>query len=195
MRERIEAYEELKYTAINCGIDTEDIPFLIDYISANFEEKSRLRNQILQKNSRKWAILVMLQLSRMNSKALEVLENNVARFVGKKEEEMREAYYSFIHSLNTDTISKKLLFDFLEHTDKKLLLIPLYPKIESLSCIALDHSESVTKCWFSERVSRIIWLFMEHPQVYAATQWKFILKEDTPLIRSQVEQDVSRTTH
>ena len=50
MRERITAYQELKYTALNCGIESDDIPFLVNYILANFEWKKELRSTLTEKN-------------------------------------------------------------------------------------------------------------------------------------------------
>lgn len=106
----------------------------------------------------------------MNSKALEVLENNVARFIERRENQVRSEYNNFINSLNTDSVSKELLTKFAENPENKLLLIPLYPKIESLCCIALEHNDIANTYSFSERCARIIKLFKEHPHIFAVAQ-------------------------
>lgn len=48
MKERIYVYPELKYTAINCGIETTDIAIIIEYILANLEEKRSLRPTLIK---------------------------------------------------------------------------------------------------------------------------------------------------
>ncbi len=188
MRKRIEAYHELKYTALNCWIETDDIPFLVNYILADLVKKRELRKKLWEKKSRLWAILVISHLSKINSKTIEVLEKSISSLVRKRIQESKNKYDMFLQSLDTDDESKELLKDFLENTSSKLLIIPLIPKFEELSCVAIDHSRIASKYWIMERVVRIIKLFKENPRVFYTTQWSFTIKEDSPYIRKQIEQ-------
>jgi len=189
MRERIEAYQELKYTALNCWIEADDIPFLIDYIIADFEGKKKLRSTLVKKKSRAYAVSVISQLSKTNPKALEVLENSISHIVYRRESEAREEYESFLKGLDTDDNSRKLLAEFVKDPRRKLLIIPRIPKFEELSCVAIDHVDIADEYWIIERISRVMQLFKEHPKVFHTTRWNFTVKEDTPFIRSQIEQE------
>lgn len=195
MRERIEAYHELKYTALNCGIETDDIPFLVNYILADFEWKKQLRSSLVEKKSRVWAISIIAQLSKINPKALEVLESNISHFVWKKEIEARSQFDDFLNTLKTDDASKELLKNFIEDSNCKLLIIPLMPRFKEVACVSIDHYISASQYWLIERTHRVIKLFKENPKVFYASQWNFTVKEDTNITRYQIEQEPSETLH
>ncbi len=191
MRERIEAYEELKYTALNCCIEADDIPILIDYIIADFEWKKELRPSLVKKKSRVYSVSVISQLSKTNPKALEVLEKTISHIVFRRQTEAVEAYKWFLRELDTDDTSRELLLQFAKDPRTKLLIIPRIPQFEELSCIAIDDVDIANEYWIIERVSKIMKLFKEHTKVFHATKWFFTIKEDTVLIRSQIEQEPS----
>ena len=189
MRERIEAYEELKYTALNCGIETDDIPFLVKYILADFEWKRELRSTLIEKKSRIWSVSIISQLSKINPKALEVLETNIFKIVWQKEEQARVEYDAFLLNLDTSAVSKGLLQKFIDDTSTKLLIIPLSPKFEQLSCVSIDHQWVASEYWIIERIAKVTKMFRENSTIFHATRWSFSIKEDTLLTRGQIEQE------
>lgn len=189
MRERIEAYQELKYTALNCGIETTDIAIIVEYILANLEEKRALRATLVEKKSRVSAVSVIHQLSQTNPKALKILETQIHEFVSKKEMEAQAKYDIFLKTLNTDTESQELLRRFIHDTSTKLLIIPFIPKFEELSCVALVHQDVAREYSIIERIAKVMKMFRENAKVFYATHGRFTIKADTPLIRSQIEQE------
>lgn len=188
-------YEELKYTAVNCWIETEDIPCLVKYILSSLEWRKELRNQIITKKSRIWAATAFLQLARINPRIKEILEQDIGEFMNIKTQQAKETYTTFVQSLDTDRESKRLLFDFLENLDSKLLIIPLYPTQEKLSCIALEHNSITRGCWVIERSIKTIQAFETNPQLLMISQWTITIKQDTAYIRAQIEKDPGNTNH
>ncbi len=195
MWERIDAYKELKYTAKNCGIESNHIPFLIKYVQSSLEQRRILRNQAIQNKSITWAIPIVLTLSRINDKTLEILENHISRVIERDEYSYIDSYYRFIDHFDNDEDSKIRLIEFMEDVRKKFLLIPLEPKYKEMECIALNHRELWNKFGIKKRIDATIHFLTYHPNVYLATRWRFIIREDTPFLRSQIEQIPHTTQH
>ena len=196
MRERITAYEELKYTALNCGLSPEDIELILKYIdSKDFEEKAVVRQALMQKQGMRGAAPIVAYIAQTNHRAKEVLARNIRNMLIQREQIARDEYRDFINRMNTDRESKELLERFLEDPLLKFLIIPQRPLFEGVNCVSVDHDWSVKNYGIIERAERIIKAFQEHPYMFYATRGKFSLKEDTPYMRQQIEQTVSYTIH
>ena len=195
MRERIEAYQELKHTAINCGIETTDIAIIIEYILANLEEKRALRPTLVEKKSRIQATAVISRLSRTNFKALEVLKNNISTLIAKKERIAIKRYNTFLDSLDMSDESRVLLGQFIDAPNKKIILIPstpLVPKLWKFYCISIDNSRGF-ELPIVKKISAIIKFFKTDIKVSRAIKQHITILEDTHLIRRQMEQEAVST--
>lgn len=196
MRERITAYQELKYTALNCGLSSEDVELILKYIdSKDFEEKAVVRQALMQKQGRRWAAPIVAYIAQTNHRAKEILARNIRNMLVQREQISRNRYQDFVNRMNTNHESKELLQRFLEESTLKLLIIPQIPPFESVSCVSLDHDQSVEKYGVIERGEKIMKAFREHPYIFYSTQAKFTVKEDIPYTRQQIEQSVSHTIH
>lgn len=140
MRERITAYEELKYTALNCGLSPEDIELILKYIdSKDFEEKAVVRQALMQKQGMRGAAPIVAYIAQTNHRAKEVLARNIRNMLIQREQIARDEYRDFINRMNTDRESKELLERFLEDPLLKFLIIPQRPLFEGVNCVSVDH--------------------------------------------------------